>query len=120
MKTLLKLVGGMAVLLGLLGLVLPLLPTTPFLLLASACFLRSSPELHHRLMTNTVFGPYLQAYQEGKGIPLRVKLTALSILWLSIAFALIRLDLVWLQLVLAIIASAVTFHIFSLKTLRHP
>lgn len=118
MKTLLKLVGGMAVCLGLIGLFLPLLPTTPFLLLASACFLRSSPELHQRLMANKMFGPYLQAYQEGKGIPLRVKLTALSILWLSIAFALIRFELLWLQLTLVIIACAVTFHLYSLKTLR--
>lgn len=118
MRTLLSIIGVTAVVLALLGVFLPLLPTTPFLLLASACFVRSSPRLHRKLMESPLFGRYLAAYQEGRGIPLKVKLTALSVLWVSIAFAIHRVDVAWLQVALMLIAAAVSIHLYRLKTMN--
>ena len=67
------------------GAVLPLLPTTPFLLLAAACFARGSPQLHRWLHTNRLFGAYLRRYRRGEGIPFAAKVAALVFLWLSLA-----------------------------------
>jgi uncharacterized membrane protein YbaN (DUF454 family) len=81
MKIILNLIGCLAVVLGVLGIFLPLLPTTPFLLLASACFARGSTRMHHWLQTNRVFGKYLRDYENGKGIPLRGKVWVLIFMW---------------------------------------
>nr|WP_315399092.1 YbaN family protein [uncultured Duganella sp.] len=91
MKIVLNLIGCVAVALGVLGIFLPLLPTTPFLLLASACFARGSTRLHHWLQTNRVFGKYLRDYENGKGIPLRGKLWILLFMWGSMGYSMWRL-----------------------------
>lgn len=87
MKLALNLIGAIAVVLAILGVFLPLLPTTPFLLLASACFARGSTRLHHWLITNRHFGEYLRNYEQGRGIPLRAKVTAMLMLWGSIGYS---------------------------------
>jgi uncharacterized membrane protein YbaN (DUF454 family) len=87
MKLALNLIGGIAVVLAILGVFLPLLPTTPFLLLASACFARGSTRLHRWLLNNRVFGEYIRNYEQGRGIPLRGKVTALAMLWASIGYS---------------------------------
>ena len=56
--------------LGIIGIVIPLLPTTPFLLLAAACYSRSSKKFYNWLLNNKWFGPYITNYLDGKGIPL--------------------------------------------------
>lgn len=70
--------------LGTLGLALPVLPTTPFVLLAAACFLRSSERLHSWLVAHPVFGPQVADYLDGKGLKRRVKFVAISMLWTSV------------------------------------
>lgn len=92
MKIVFNLIGCVAVVLGVLGIFLPLLPTTPFLLLASACFARGSTRLHHWLQTNPVFGNYLRDYENGKGIPLRGKLWILIFMWSSMGYSMWRLQ----------------------------
>lgn len=92
MKIVFNLIGCMAVVLGVLGIFLPLLPTTPFLLLASACFARGSTRLHHWLQTNRVFGNYLRDYENGKGIPLRGKVWILIFMWSSMSYSMWRLQ----------------------------
>ena len=105
--------------LGVIGIVLPVLPTTPFLLLAAACFARSSEKWHNWLMTNKLFGDYLRNYQEGRGIPLKVKIMAISFLWATIIISIyFFIEHSILEIILIIIASAVTIHIISVKTLR--
>ena len=92
MKPFYNLAGVLAVLLGILGLFLPLLPTTPFLLLASWCFARGSSRLHRWLLSHRVFGEYLRNFEAGRGIPLKAKILATVMLWGSLLLAMRRLD----------------------------
>lgn len=83
---LLKIIGIFFVGLAMLGAVLPILPTTPFLLVAAACFAKSSPRLHQKLLDNKVFGPLIKNWQEHRSISKKSKIIAfvtivLSILW---------------------------------------
>ena len=73
--------------LGAIGAVVPGMPTTVFLVLAAACFIRSSQRLYDWLISNKTFGPYLKDYREGKGIPLRAKVLALSLIAIFVSFA---------------------------------
>ena len=73
--------------LGAIGAVVPGMPTTVFLVLAAACFIRSSQRLYDWLISNKTFGPYLKDYREGKGIPLRAKAVALSMIVIFVSFA---------------------------------
>lgn len=105
------------------GVVLPLLPTTPFLLLAAACFARSSPRLNRWLHTNRIFGVYLRRYRRGEGLPLAAKIAILSLLWLSLAAsALLAVpDHLWpVRVALALLGLGVSLHILRLKTSRTP
>ena len=73
--------------LGAIGAVVPGMPTTVFLVLAAACFIRSSQRLYDWLISNKTFGPYLKNYREGKGIPLRAKVIALSLIIIFVSVA---------------------------------
>ena len=104
---------------GIVGIVLPLLPTTPFLLLAAACYLRGSERMHSWLINHKWFGDYIRNYQEGKGIPFKVKITAIVFLWVTISIsAFLFMTWTWLRIILFIIAFLVSLHILSMKTLR--
>ena len=120
MKLALNIAGVLAVLLGVIGIFLPLLPTTPFLLLAAACFARGSPRLHHALMTHRVCGPYLRNYHEGRGIPVRAKVIALLMMWSSLGYALWRFEHLWLRLALLAIGAGVTFYLLRLPSSPDP
>ncbi len=103
--------------LGVLGIFLPLLPTTPFLLLAAACYARSSERFYNWLLNNKWFGRYIKNYREGKGIPLKVKVLSISLLWITIIFsAAFIVHNVFIRVILIIIAIGVTIHIRSIRT----
>jgi uncharacterized protein len=105
--------------LGILGIILPILPTTPFFLLAAACFSRSSKRFYTWLITNRWFGAYIRNYREGRGIPVKQKVLVLILLWLTILFSIMMsVALAGLKLLLLIIAAGVTIHILSIKTYR--
>lgn len=87
--------GWIFVVLAALGVLLPLLPTTPFLLLASACFVRSSPRLHRWLLRSRLFGPILRDWQEQKGVRLHVKLAAITIVVGVVAATLVWSNWQW-------------------------
>lgn len=111
--------GGICVLCAFIGIFIPVLPTTPFLLLAVFFFARSSDRAHRWLLHNRWFGGYIRRYHEGRGIALRDKIITITLLWLTIllsAFLLVEND--WVRLVMAVIASGVTTHLVRTKTYR--
>jgi hypothetical protein len=111
-------IGILSVGLGAAGIFLPLLPTTPFLLVASACFIRSSDRLYQWLLHNRWFGSYVRNYREKRTLPLRAKVIALVLLWTTMTYSVFILLRHWaLQVLLLLIAAAVTVHLLSLKTM---
>ena len=86
-KILWILLGSFFVMIGAIGAVVPGLPTTMFLILAAACYIRSSQRLYDWLITNKTFGPYLKDYREGKGIPRRAKKIALIMMTIFVGYA---------------------------------
>ena len=109
--------GTVTVALGVLGVFLPVLPTTPFLLLAAVCYARGSERCHRWLLTNRLFGRYIRDYREGRGVSLRHKVAALALLWLTIGYAVLRVAPTWWgRLLLPGVAVGVTVHIVRMKT----
>lgn len=118
-RIILNVIGTLCVVLGILGAVLPLLPATPFLLLASACYVRSSERLYGRLVGNKYLGTYIAAFRERKGLPPKAKIYTILLLWGSLVSSSYRLDSATLDFILIAIGGAVTALILSIKTLRH-
>jgi uncharacterized membrane protein YbaN (DUF454 family) len=112
--------------LGAIGIVLPILPTTPFLLAAAACFCKSSTRLYNWLINNKWFGEYIRNYKEGKGIPMKTKIITLTVLWATIGVSTIFIlshllppSLVLpMQLIMLSIAVGVSIHILRLPTFK--
>ena len=111
--------GTLCVALGVVGMFIPLLPTTPFLLLAATCYARSSPRFYHWLLTNRWCGEYIRNYREGRGLPRQQKILTLVLLWTTIgAAAVFVVPLWWVRALLVAIAAGVTFHLFRIKTYK--
>ena len=109
--------GSLFLVLGVLGIFLPLLPTTIFLILAGACYLRSSESLYHWLHQHPTLGNYLSAYYSGCGMPKRAKVITLLFLWVSLSFSAIIVPHLWLQGLLLAIGLGVTVYILRMPTL---
>ena len=120
MKKLIALFGLISLGLGILGAFLPLLPTTPFILLSAALFAKSSDRLHHYLLEHKIFGPMIRDYNENKSISLKAKVISLSTMWASILYAVLFVasGKIWLQVLLLCIAVGVSIHILRFKTRR--
>ena len=118
-KAALIFIGTVCVGLGVLGMFLPLLPTTVFLLMAAYCYSRSSERFHTWLLNNRLFGTYIRNYKSGQGISMRQKVTTISILWVSIGVSIWFLGGgFWSTLLLLAVAIGVTLHLVLLKTYR--
>lgn len=118
-KAILVFLGTVFVGLGVLGIFLPLMPTTVFLLLAAYCYSRSSERFHTWLLNNRWLGRYIKNYKSGQGISIRQKTTTLLFLWASIGFSIWMVDAkLWVSLLLAAIAIAVSVHVLWIKTHR--
>lgn len=119
MKTLYIVLGSISLALGILGIFLPLLPTTPFLLLTAALYFRGSERLYQWLLHHPQLGTYICNFRENKAIPLRAKITSLSLLWGTLLYGIFFLvSHTWIQCLLALLAVAVSYHILSFKTLK--
>ena len=119
LKWILITAGTIFVVLGILGIFLPILPTTPFLLLAAACYARSSKKFYDWLLNNKLFGANIKNYREGKGVPLKVKIFTISLLWITILFSILLIvQIMWIRILLLLIAIGVTFHIILIKTYK--
>lgn len=108
--------GSLFVGLGILGIFLPLLPTTPFLLLAAALYSKSSGRFYHGLLNNRWFGRYIRDYREGKGVPLKVRLFSIALLWTTIIISVIFIDILWTRILLIVVAVGVTLHILMIRS----
>lgn len=106
--------GTLSLGLGLLGIFVPLLPTTCFLLLAAWCYARSSQRLYGRLLNARLIGPYLQRYRESRVIPPKVKVAALVMMWITIGYAVLTYPHLAVRLTLLAIAVGVTWHLLAL------
>ncbi|WP_447651535.1 YbaN family protein [Pseudomonas abietaniphila] len=117
-RYLLQGVGWLSVVLGVIGIFLPVLPTTPFLLLAATCFARSSPRFYHWLVDHPRLGPWIRGYLDGDGIPLKGKVYAIGLMWVSIGFSCWLVPMIWARGLMVVSAVLVSVFILRQKTLR--
>jgi uncharacterized membrane protein YbaN (DUF454 family) len=118
-KLIFMIAGFVFVAIGIAGMFLPLLPTTVFLLLAAACFARSSEKFYNWLHTNKYFGRYLSTYRSSGGMSKASKVNAIIVLWLTIlASAYFSLDKIYIVILLFIIAIGVTIHLIRIPTIK--
>lgn len=117
-KILLFIAGTLSIVFAVIGMFLPLLPTTPFLLLAAYCYARSSQRFYGWLLSNRYFGTYIKNYREGRGITLQHKVISIALLWLTIGYTtLFVVEPWWGKALLVCVVIGVTFHLARMKTL---
>lgn len=119
MRFILAFLGLLSLSLGILGIFLPILPTTPLLLLAAALFLRSSKTLYDWLMNHPRLGPYIRNFMVHKSIPLKIKILSVSMVWITLLYCAVFVAEHWaFRTFFVLLAAAITAHILSYKTLR--
>ncbi len=112
--------GTIALVLGVIGIVLPVLPTTPFLLLAAICYMRGSQQLYNALLRNRFVGNYVRNYLEGRGMSLTNKIWTISFLWIAIlCTAFLVTESLVIRIILAVVLLGVTVHILLIRTLKN-
>lgn len=117
LKYILAILGLVSLFLGILGIFIPLLPTTPFLLLSAALFMKSSTRLYNWLINHKYLGKYLQNYIQHRAISTKSKITTISLLWITITLSIFFIvDKLIFKILLLAIAIAVTVHILSFKS----
>jgi uncharacterized protein len=104
--------GMLALALGLIGIVVPVLPTTPFVLLAAACFARGSQRLHDALLAHRVAGPIIHEWQTYRAMPRRVKRVAYGLMLLSFATSIMLMQSIWHRSMLAVIGLILLFFLW--------
>ena len=117
-KYLLIAFGSLALGLGALGVAIPVLPTTPFLLIALYCYLRSSRRLYDWLLHHRLFGRYLYNYVTYRAVPQNTKIGAMILLWFGLITSMILVDKLFVRLILLAVGIVVSIHILLLKTLE--
>ena len=111
--------GTLFLVIGTVGIILPLLPTTPFLLVAAACYSRGSERLYKWLLGNRWFGKFIKDYLEKRAIPVKAKVLAISVIWLTIgASVFLAVHVLPVKIVLVVIAAGVTLYLLTRKTLK--
>ena len=115
LRLILIVLGCVSTLLAVVGIFVPLLPTVPLLLLAAACFARSSESFHNWLLDHPQLGPMIRDFLDGQGIPLRAKITAIMLIWVSISVStLLIIPLLWVKIFLIAIGLCVTAYLLRL------
>lgn len=119
LKWILIATGTFLVGIGVLGIFLPLLPTTIFFILAAACYARSSEKFYIWLLHNRYFGKYIRDYKMGRGMTIVSKIITISLLWATILFsAFFTVEEFYIRVLLILIAVGVTIHLLWLKTAK--
>lgn len=109
--------GILCVVVGAIGIFIPVIPTTPLLLLAAYFFLRSSKKLYDWVINHPIFGHYIYAYMKFKAVSLKSKIAAWVMLWLGLGISIFLLSNIWLRVLLLSVGLGVSYHIYQLKTL---
>ena len=110
--------GSLSLALGMFGLFLPVLPTTPFLLLSSFCFLRSSEKLHKWLLSRMILGSYIHHYITYRAISFRAKIFSVVFLWATLTISILLINSWIMRAGLVVVGFAVSIHLFMLKTIK--
>lgn len=119
LRPLLAFLGLISLGLAILGIFLPILPTTPLLLLSAALFLRSNRRLYDWLLNHPRLGPYIRNFMEYKAIPLKIKVISVSMVWITLSYCAIAVAEHWaFRLFFILLAAAISTHILSYKTLK--
>jgi hypothetical protein len=111
--------GFIALGLGAIGIFMPLLPTTPFVLLAAICFSYSSPKFYEWIRRSPYFGVYVENYYTKQGVPMSIKIKSIIFLWGGLALSMILIQSFWVYIVLFIVGIGVTTHLLLIKTKRN-
>ncbi|MCE0556376.1 MULTISPECIES: YbaN family protein [unclassified Motilimonas] len=107
--------GSLAFVLGLIGIPLPVLPTTPFILLAAFCFAKSSPRFHQALLNHQWFGPMIKNWQRDRSIAKTTKRKALLMMSCAFAISIYWAPLLWIKAILVVCFLCLFFWMLSLK-----
>lgn len=108
--------GWVLLLVGAVGIFVPVLPTTPFVLVSSGCFSFASPRLYTLLSRSRLFGPYIENYRNGLGVPMAAKVRGIVMLWVLLLISMLSMRKPWLTVLLLVVGAAVTAHLLLLKT----
>lgn len=114
-NTILLIIGIAALILAAMGVFVPVLPTTPFVLLAGGCFSISSPKLSAWLKKSKFFGSYIENYENNTGIPKKVKIKAICIVWTGIILSMILLQNILINSILVLIAACISIYLGKMK-----
>ncbi len=113
-RSLLIVIGSLCVVLGVIGIFLPVLPTTPFILLAAWCFSRSSQRFHQWLRSHRYLGQIVVAWENGEGIPAKIRNRVLLVMWISLLASTLLVAKVWAGLMFVIIGAGVSIYLLRL------
>lgn len=118
MKILFFILGTLSLLLGAIGIFLPVLPTTPLLLLASFFFIRSSERIYKWLLNHKVFGSYIKNYMEDRSIRRKDRMMAMIFLWITLTISILLVENLIVKIVLLVTGLLVSVYIFRLKVVK--
>ena len=118
LRILLIIVGWLSVMLGVIGIFLPVLPTTPFLLLAAACFVRTSPKFYQWLVGHPKLGKYIVYYLAGKGIPLKAKVYTIALMMITMSTTAYFVPVTAVRVLLPLVGVLVALYIVRQPTLE--
>jgi uncharacterized protein len=110
--------GSLCLAIGIVGIVVPIVPTTPLLLLAAACYARGSSRFYRWLLGSRYLGDYIRSYSEGRGLPLQAKALTVIFLWAGIAYSSLTVDIYLVRILLTVIGLGVTVHLVTIPTPR--
>jgi uncharacterized membrane protein YbaN (DUF454 family) len=117
-KLIFVLLGFIFLTLGAVGVAIPVLPTTPFVLLAAGCFSLSSKKLDSWLQRSRLFGPYIENYRTKQGVSLCRKIASITFLWAGLIVSMVIVQTIWIYITLGLIGAVVTMHVLLIKTKR--
>ncbi len=115
-----NIIAGVFILIGVAGIFIPLLPTTPFLLIAAYCLNRGSDRMKRWFENNKTINMYLRNYREKKGMPFRAKMNSIVILWITIGISFYLIDNIYVRVILGIVVISVTAHILMIPNYKEP